>query len=84
MNVGQEERGTKRRGTAAPAWKKPPMRNETTRSAILSSPTPLALVCVLFLILMHIQWLDLHYILTAQWFIARFAVGCGALVLALS
>lgn len=41
------------------------MRNETTRSAILNSPTPLALVCVLFLILMHIQRVDLHYTLLA-------------------
>lgn len=42
------------------------MRNATSRSAILNSPTPLALVCVLFLILMHIQWIDLHYVLIAQ------------------
>lgn len=42
------------------------MRNATTRSAILNFPTPLALVCVLFLILMHIQWLDLHCMLTGQ------------------
>lgn len=42
------------------------MRNETTRSAILSPPTPLALVCVLFSILMHIQWIDLHYTCVAQ------------------
>lgn len=37
------------------------MRNETTCSTILNIPTALALVCVLYLILMHIQFVDLHY-----------------------
>lgn len=84
MNAGQEERGTKRRGTAAPAWKKPPMRNETTplRHSQFSDAVGSGVRIIFNIDAYAVGRFALHTYSAVV--CCTFAVGCGALVLALS